>query len=150
MEGEVAVSSCDLIASPELQTQLRRCSKTIVHAKGTAIFRRGDEVEGVFLICRGKVSLGLEPDNELYPRRTLGPGAIIGLPATVAGGPYSLTAEVLEEAELAFVDRQTVLDCLRLHPDLCMQVMDLLGNEICGIRSALKLVDVGRPGRTAG
>lgn len=144
------MSSKDLVATPELQARLRQCSKAIVREKGTALFRRGDPVEGVFLICSGQVSLGLEADSEIYPRRILGAGAIIGLPATVGGGPYSLTAEVMEDAELAFVERRAVLDCLRTHPDLCLQVMDLLGNEISGIRSALKLVDLGRPSRAAG
>lgn len=142
----MAALSNDLIGPPELEAQLQRRSTAVTRAKGAILFRRGDAVQGVFLVLQGAVSLSLDDGCLVYPARVLGPGSIIGLPATVAGAPYSLTAEVVEDAELAFVDRESILECLRSHPDLCLQVMDLLGNEIAGVRSALKLVDVGRPG----
>lgn len=145
----MAALSNDLIGPPELQAQLQRVSNIISCAKGTVLFHRGDAVRGAFLVRRGSVSLSLEIGNPHYPTRVLGPGSIVGLPATMANAPYSLTAQVAEDAELAFVDRQSMMDCLRLHPELCFQVMDLLSNEITSIRSALKHVDLGRPGRVS-
>lgn len=145
----MAAFSNDLIGPPELQTQLLELSDIISRPKGTVLFHRGDGVRGVFIVLQGKVTLSLEMGNPQYPARVLGPGSIIGLPATMAGAPYSLTAEVAEDAELAFVTRQAMMDCLRHHPDLCFQVMDLLSNEISAIRDALKLVDLGRSGRAS-
>ncbi len=139
--------SRDLAVSPELKTHLESMATTVAKPKGTVLFRRGDDVVGAFLIHSGKVSLGLDCDTSIYPTRVLGPGCVVGLPATVSGNPYSLTAKVVEDAELGFVSRDSIMDCLRQHPDLCFKVMDILSGEICDIRSALKRADLKRPSK---
>jgi CRP-like cAMP-binding protein len=136
-EGDMA-STKSLIPSPELQAEFEGLATVVFKPKGTLLFRRGDDVCGVFLIRRGKVRLSLDCETPLYPSRVLGPGAITGLPATVSGQPYSLTAKVVEDSELAFVPRDAVLSCLRNNLVLCFQVMDMLSGEICDIRSAYK------------
>jgi len=128
----------NLIPSPELQTELERLATIVLKPKGTTLFRRGDDVSGVFLIRSGRVSLGLDCETPIYPARILGPGAIAGLPATVSGNPYSLNAKVVEDSELAFIPRDAVLECLHRDPVLCFQVMEMLSGEISDIRSAFK------------
>ena len=127
-----------LIPSPELKAELERRAATVFKPKDTVLFRRGEDVSGVFLIRSGRVSLALDCQTPAYPPRILGPGAVAGLPATVSGNPYSLTARVVEDSELAFVPRSAVLECLQGNPILCFQVMDLLSGEISDIRSAFK------------
>ena len=134
----MATQGRNLIPSPELKAELEQRATIVFRAKGTILFRRGEDVSGVFLIRSGRVSLALDCETSVYPPRTLGPGAIAGLPATVSGNPYSLTAKVVEDAELAFVPRDAVLQCLRNNPTLCLQVMDILSGEISDIRSAFK------------
>jgi CRP-like cAMP-binding protein len=115
------------------------------------LFRRGDPGTGVFLIRKGKVNLRLDGQTGLYPSRTLGHGAIVGLPATLSGGAYSLAAEVSEDAELGFVSREDFLALMVKDTKLCLKAMNLLGKEIAGIRSALvsrktkKAFSTGRP-----
>ncbi|MBZ5655606.1 MAG: cyclic nucleotide-binding domain-containing protein [Acidobacteriia bacterium] len=128
----------NLIPSPELKAELDRRATIVFKPKGTILFRRGEDVSGLFLIRSGRVSLALDCETRVYPARILGPGAIVGLPATVSGNPYSLTAKVVEDSELAFVPRDKVLPCLRDNPALCFQVMDMLSGEISHIRSAFK------------
>jgi CRP-like cAMP-binding protein len=140
----MATPGKNLIPSPELQAKLERLATIVFKPKGANLFRRGDDVSGVFLIRRGQVSLALDCETPVYPARILGPGAIAGLPATVSGNPYSLTAKVVEDAELAFVPRDAVLECLHSDPILCFQVMDMLSGEISGIRSAFKQIDLSR------
>jgi CRP-like cAMP-binding protein len=132
------VSAKNLIPSHELQAELGSRATIVFKPKGTILFRRGDDVSGVFLIRSGQVSLGLDCETPIYPARILGPGAIAGLPATVSGNPYSLNAKVVEDSELAFVPRNAVVACLQNNPFLCFQVMDMLGGEISDIRSAFK------------
>ena len=134
----MATSGKNLIPSPELQAELERLATIVFKPKGTILFRRGEDVSGVFLIRGGQVSLALDYESRVYPPRVLGPGAIVGLPATVSGNPYSLTARVVEDSELAFVAREALLACLRNNPILCFQVMDMLSGEISDIRSAFK------------
>ena len=140
----MAAAPHDLIVSPELRHQIQRISTPVSKSNGTVLFRRGDKVAGVFLIRRGKVSLGLDCETKLYPTRVLGAGSIVGLPATVSGAPYSLTAIVVEDAELDFVPREKVLECLRERPQLCFEVMDMLSGEIVEIRSAMKAANIKR------
>jgi CRP/FNR family transcriptional regulator, cyclic AMP receptor protein len=134
----MAAGPGDLVVSPEMREQLLCLATCTSKAKGTILFRHGEAVRGLFLIRSGKVSLALDGANASFPSRILGAGSVVGLPATVAGSPYSLTAQVVEDAELAFVPRDAVVDCLRQNPDLCFEVMDMLSGEISGTRFALK------------
>lgn len=131
-------SANNLIPSSELRAQLESVATVISKPKGTILFRHGDEACGVFLVRNGRIKLGLDFVTPVYPDRTLGAGALVGLPATVSGKPYSLTAQVAEDSELAFVPRDAVLACLQNNPFLCFQVMNMLGGEISDIRSAFK------------
>jgi CRP-like cAMP-binding protein len=134
----------NLIPSSDLETVFGQLGTTVFKAKGTTLFRHGDEVSGAFLIRSGQISLGLDYETPVYPTRILGPGAIIGLPATVSGNPYSLTARALEDSELAFVPRDSLVTCLKNNPVLSFRVIDILGHEISDIRSAFKQNGRGR------
>lgn len=133
----------NLIPASDLETKLERLGSIVFKAKGTILFARGDEVSGVFLIRSGQISLGLDYETPVYPARILGPGSIIGLPATVSGNPYSLTARAVEDSELTFVPRDSLLECLKNDPLFGFRVIDILGHEISNIRSAFK--QNGRP-----
>lgn len=130
-----------LIVSFELKTELGRLASPVSRQKGSVLFRRGENVSGVFLIRKGKVSMELDAADGIYPPRTFGPDSILGLPATLSGTPYSLTARTTEPSELDFVPRQAVLNVLRDKPSLCFQVMALLSEEIVETRSSIKAAD---------
>ncbi len=144
----MATLGSNLIPSPELKAGLEQRATIVFKPKGAILFQRGDDVFGVFLIRSGRISLALDCPTPVYPPRILGPGAVVGLPATVSGNPYSLTAKVLDDSELAFVSRDAVLECLQHKPLLCFQVMDMLSGEISDIRSAFKQNDSSRRTKT--
>jgi CRP-like cAMP-binding protein len=135
--GDMA-SVKNLVPSPELKAEFERLATIVSKPKGTTLFQRGEQPAGVYLIHSGRISLGLDYENSIYPARILGPGAIVGLPASVSGNPYSLAATVIEDSELAFVPREAVVTCLKKNPIFCFQVMDILSDEIADIRSAFK------------
>jgi CRP-like cAMP-binding protein len=134
----MASGSDGLVVSAALHERLLLISKIVSRPKGTVLFRRGDACHGLFLVRRGRVRLVLEPASRLFPDRVLGPGCVVGLPSAVAGSPYSLTAEVVQDAELAWAERHEVTECLRRNPELCFEVMDILSREISGTREVLK------------
>ena len=141
----MAVGPGDLVVSLAMREQLLRLGVPVSKAKGSVLFRHGDPVVGIFLVCSGKVQVGLDEVNPAFPARILRAGCVAGLPATVAGSPYSLTAQVIEDAELVFIPRQVLMDFLRQNPQLCFEVMDILSGEISGTRSALKHTSALRP-----
>ncbi len=127
-----------LVVSAALREQLLVLSTRVSKPKGTVLFRRGDACAGVLLICSGKVRLSLEAADTAFRPRIFGAGCVVGLPSAVGGSHYSLTAEVIEQAELACVSQKALTSCLRESPVLCFEVMSILSNEISETRSALK------------
>ncbi|MFZ1919029.1 MAG: Crp/Fnr family transcriptional regulator [Terriglobales bacterium] len=127
-----------LAVSAALREQFLLLSTAVSRPKGTILFSRGDPCAGVFLIRSGKVRLALDIANSAFRPRILGAGCVVGLPSAVGGSDYSLTAEVVEDAELACVSQKALTDCLRENSFLCFEVMDILSHEISETRSALK------------
>jgi CRP-like cAMP-binding protein len=134
----MADASGRLVVSSALRERLLEISKVVVKRKGAVLFRRGDACEGMFLVCSGKVQMALDAMHPAFPPRLLGEGCVVGLPSAVAGSDYSLTAEVIEDAELAWVPQKELRGCLRENPDLCMEVMNILSREISETRAAIK------------
>ena len=135
----------NLMISDDLSTQLGELASELTKPAGTLLFRRGDPVSGIFLIRNGKVKLWLDGEDHAYPPRILGPGSVLGLPATLSGSPYSLTAEVTEKAKLAFVPRDVLVNFLRRNASFCFQLMGTLSDEISDMRAALAEQLSGQP-----
>jgi CRP-like cAMP-binding protein len=66
-----------------------------------------------------------------------GPGSIVGLPATLAGSRYSLTAVTLEPCHLAFIEREKLMATLREDTEVCMELLGALGEEVISMREVL-------------
>jgi CRP-like cAMP-binding protein len=127
----------NFVVSGELKARLEEMASPCAKPAGTTLFQRGDEVAGVFLIEQGKVKLTLDGHSNGYAARKLGPGAVLGLPATLSGSSYSLTAEVVEDAQFAFIPRERMLEFLRMNPLLCFQVTQVLSEELFEMRAAI-------------
>jgi len=122
----------------ELAVELDRAASSVFFSKGTSLFRCGDPVSGVFVIRKGAVRMSLDAAaDHRFPPVTLGPGEIAGLPATLTG-TYSLSAEVIETAELGFVPATKVTDLLECTPRLCLLVTRAISQEIARMRTALR------------
>ena len=85
----------------ELAAELDRAASKVSLRKGAALFHCGDPLSGVFVVRKGAVTMSID-GGTAYPPRTIGPGEVAGLPATLTGH-YSLSARVTEDAELGFI-----------------------------------------------
>jgi len=124
--------------SPELNKALRTATKPLNTKKGDLLFRAGEQARGAFVVKSGKVRLQLEGAGGLYPTRTLGPGSVIGLPATVSCEPYSLTAEAMQDCELDFISRKNLLALLQHNTTAALQILKILSEEIYQMRDTAK------------
>ena len=113
---------------------LYRLGKLQRAAAGTTLFREGEPVRGLFLLSDGSVRLSLGKKGRSITYRVVRPQYILGLPATLLNRPYSLTADVLEDAEFYFVDWDSAMNYLREHADMCMHVLEFLSHEMVWIR----------------
>ena len=126
-----------LLVQPELQQHLIEAGSRQRYRRKDFLFHRGDPVGGVFLILSGEVRLGLDKNPANFPSRDFGPGTVLGLPATLSDSPYSLTAEVIGDAEVSYICRSDMLERLRQNSKLSFEVMNLLSEELAGTRNAL-------------
>lgn len=124
--------------SAELNKALRTASQPLQKKKGDLLFRAGDQARGVFLVKSGKVRLQLQGARGLYPTRILSAGAVIGLPATVSGEPYSLTAEAAQDCGLDFISREDLLALLQHNTTAALQILQILSDEIYQMRNTAK------------
>ena len=125
--------------SPELSRELRATSKLVKKKKGAILFRAGGRARGAFVVRSGRIRLQLEGAAGLYPPRILGAGAMVGLPATVSGEPYSLTAEVVQDCDLSFIPRKALLALLRRNTTAALKILQILSEEIYQMRNTATL-----------
>ena len=90
----------------------------------------------MFVLLSGKVSLDFGVDSSLA--RCYGPGALIGLPATLTRQRYRMTATVLEGAELSMWNFSQLNTLLRKRRDFCEQVLVFLGERMVESLEAAK------------
>jgi CRP-like cAMP-binding protein len=120
------MAGCSILTS--LQSVLEEHCEKIHKARNTVLFRRGEKAYGMFVVLSGMVSLDFGVDSPLA--RSYGAGALVGLPATVTRRDYSMTATVTEDAELGFWSPAALDALLRDHPELCQQLLTILGERL--------------------
>ena len=99
--------------------------------RGDVLFHEGRVPRGVFVLCEGRVKLSVCSENgKRLMLRVAGPGEVLGLSASVAGKPYEVTAEVLDNSQVAFIKRKDLLKFLREHREACLQVVHLLSQDL--------------------
>lgn len=122
-------------ASSQLCSVLCAVGSAEMVSAGTLLFRQGEEVKGIYVVNSGRVRLSLtDASTGSVSDRFAESGSILGLPATMAGNAYSLTAEVRSAAEVVFVPREQVLAVLRGQPALCFEVVEILAQEVAHMR----------------
>src|SRR6201998_3873690 len=80
------------------------------YPKGATLFVEGQPARGVFILCSGRVKLSTSSaGGKTLILRISEPGEVLGLPATVTGTSYELTADVIEPTQANFISRQDFL-----------------------------------------
>jgi CRP-like cAMP-binding protein len=118
----------DRVVSTYLQQALQEVSERVQRKRGTVLFRRGDEAAGMYIVVRGRVVLDLGVDS--VSGSSCGPGALVGLPSTLTGKNYGMTATVSEDACLSFIPLSALRSLLKHRPDLCRVLLAMLGKII--------------------
>lgn len=119
-------------ASAHLRYILQQRSEKVRKPKSTVLFRRGDKACGMFVVLSGRVSLDLGVDSLVG--RTYGAGALVGLPSTLTRQNYSMTAVVMEDAELGFLSPEALESLLGQNPELCQPLLVILREKIAESR----------------
>jgi CRP/FNR family transcriptional regulator, cyclic AMP receptor protein len=102
-------------------------SSTASYPKGAILFVQGQKPRGVFVLCNGRVKMtASSAEGKSIILRIAGPGELIGLPGTLSGKPYAVTAEAFEPIQASFIARDPFLQFLREHGDAALSVAQIL------------------------
>jgi len=116
---------------PEAAKDFDQIKSLASFPRGTVLFREGEWAGRVMVLCRGRVKLSV--CSESGQRLTLhvaGPGEVLGLSAALTRSAHEMTAEVLDNAQVAMVERADLLPFLRDHRQVCLQAAKLLSQDL--------------------
>lgn len=139
----------ELRANDTLQAALASCtSREIVREEGQFVFEQGQAPRGIFLVKSGAVKVFLRSDlGRALMVRVAGRDSILGLPATVTGEPYSLTAQAIRRTELLHVSGERLIALMQQDAASAVQLLALLGNEVRSARTQIARTAPGHRGR---
>ena len=108
---------------PEALQRLSEITASATYPKGATLFVEGQPARGVFILCAGHVKLSTSSsDGRTLILRISEPGDLLGLPATISGRPYEVTADVIEPAQANFISRADFLNFLCEHGEAALRV----------------------------
>jgi CRP/FNR family transcriptional regulator, cyclic AMP receptor protein len=106
---------------------LAKITSSATYPKGATLYVEGQAARGVFILCSGAVKLSTTAaDGGSLIARISRQGDVLGLPATVTGKPYELTAEVIEPTQANFIHRSEFLKFLSANGEAAVRVAQQL------------------------
>ena len=134
--NEVPEVKTKTVSRARLLQGLEGIAHPIEREAGSILLCEG-ETGGIFLLCRGKARLTMySRTGEKLSLRTVGPGYLLGLPASMRNQPYNYTVELLEDSQVAFIRKQDIPTLLRLRSDLCLRFVRTLSHELRRLQRA--------------
>ena len=118
----------------------------VAYPKGAVLFMEGQIASGIFAVCSGQVKLSTSShEGKAIILKIAETGELLGLPSTLSGKPYEVTAEVSDPARVSFTPRATFLRYLRKNPEAFIQVAQLLTESHYAGHEVIQSVGLSRP-----
>ena len=135
--------------TPETTRDFDALKSVVTCPKGSTLFREGQPARGIFVLCDGRAKLSVcSESGKRMTFRIAGPGEILGLSAALAGSQHEITAELLDNARVATVRRKDLLRFLHEHREACLQVVNLLSEDLHIAYDRVRSLGLGRSRRS--
>jgi CRP-like cAMP-binding protein len=115
-------------------------------AHGASLFRAGYAAWSIFTVRSGALAMLSAVPAHFAPMQVLEPGSIAGLPGVLSGA-YSVTVYASEDSEIGFIPRDRVVALLGSDPQLCLEALRLVAEQVSRLRAILRATDVAGPMR---
>ncbi len=116
-----------------------------LYPRNTVLFAEGRPVRGVYILCDGRARLSICSDTgRRLTLRVAGPGEVLGLGAALSNTPYEITAELLDNSQVVFVRRKDLSKFLRNHPEVCLQIVRMLSQDLHGAYERVRSIGTMR------
>lgn len=110
---------------------LEQCKTTNHYKKKQIIFYEGNPVVGLYCIQSGKVKLyKTSGDGKQQILKIARGGDILGHSALLTESPHIVTAEVIEESDICFLDKTKFLSVLRANLPVSLKLLGQLSREL--------------------
>ncbi len=122
--------------------------ESLVFSKGELLFAEGRPARGVYLLCDGRAKLSVSSESgKRLMLRVAGAGEFLGLEAALRGENYDFSAELLDNARIAYIKRKDLLNFLRDNPNICMDVVSRLSEHLHGAYERVRTIGLNRARR---
>jgi CRP/FNR family transcriptional regulator, cyclic AMP receptor protein len=137
---------CDL--PPNVLQALDGIKTFAAFARGTILFREGLAARNVYVLCEGRARLSVCSESGKHlTLRIANTGEALGLSAALSGGAYEVTAEALDDLQVAVLKRKDLLRFLHEQREACLQVVNLLSQDLHVAYERVRSVGLGRTRR---
>lgn len=138
LNDKVKCSECEtrgrslLCSLKEVDLTIIDESKIHQHFKaGQNLFYAGNPSAGVYCILSGTVKLEVQDeDGKTQIAQVYSKGGMIGYRALFSNEEYLSSAVAVEQTELCFIPKSTILELVKKNPDLALNFLKQLSNDI--------------------
>lgn len=110
-----------------IANELEAASFPIHYPDAAKLFSEGEPARGIYILQSGRVKLYLTSvDGRTLILRMAKAGDVLGLPGTLSGRQYELTAETMGPCQLAFIKRDPFLRLMNNSKEISMGVAQQL------------------------
>src|ERR1700730_9078696 len=137
---------CNL-APPALQRR-SEITSSATYTKRSSLFVEGQPSRGLVVLCAGHVKLSTSSsDGRTLILRISEPGDLLGLPATISGRAYEVTADVIEPTQANFISRADFLNFLRDHGEAALRVAQELSETYQAAFAEMRTIGLSHSAR---
>src|SRR5688500_11044089 len=112
----------------EERTALAQMMEQANFPAGYRIFQEGEPGDRMYVVCSGQVELATTDKlGQKLVLTTASRGDLFGELSLLDSGARTAHATVLEDAELLVLDRATLIDFIRRHPEVALDMMAVMG-----------------------
>ena len=106
-------------------------ARTVSLKSREELFHKGDQGAQVYVVIRGKLKvLTTSESGDDVVFSILGPGEVFGEVALLGGTPRTATVTAIDPCELLIIDRRDFLSFLRGHPDVAINLLEVLAQRM--------------------
>ncbi|PKL76122.1 MAG: Crp/Fnr family transcriptional regulator [Candidatus Melainabacteria bacterium HGW-Melainabacteria-1] len=125
LTGDLAGLPMELTEHLALQQSLRH------YKKGQVLFYEGNRAFGMHYLNSGKVKLSMyTPDGKIYITRIATAGDLLGCHAFFTDEVYGVSAELLEDATVCFIERDQIREIQAQDPQFGFRMLSKLAREL--------------------
>ena len=130
--------------------ELESIGRTVSFRAGERLIAEGEHGTGIYILRSGSAKVSMTSrGGKIIELRSLERGAFIGLSSTLSCDHCCYTVEASDCSEFTFIPSSEVQEFLHSRPDLCMQVIQLLGQEMSALCNERAILNA-RPVQIAG